>query len=230
MKLALSSTGRELDSQLDPRFGRSAYFIIVDTDDMSFNAFENEQTGMTSGAGISSANFVISKGIKAVLTGNCGPKAMQVFSAAGIDVFTGQTGSVKNAVENYKKGNMQSSTTATVPEKAGVSGAYTSKGGQGQGRGQGVGGGGRGMGMSGGGRGMGGGGRCMGGGGRGMGGGGRGMGGGQGMNTYAGSPALNQTKAGSPLTKEEELRILKEQSADLKKQMQDIESKINSLK
>jgi len=217
MKLALSATGRELDSQLDPRFGRSAYFIIVDTDDMSFKAFENEQTGMTSGAGISSANFVISKGIKAVLTGNCGPKAMQVFSAAGIDVFTGQTGSVKDAVENYKKGNLQSTTTATVPEKAGVSGTYTSTGGQGRGSGQGVGGGGRGMGMGGGGRGMGGGRRCM-------------SGGGRGMNTYAGSPAFNQTQAGAPLTKEEELRILKEQSAALKKQMQDIESKINSLK
>ncbi len=235
MKLAASATGKELDSQIDPRFGRSAYFIIIETDDMSFEAFENENIGMNTGAGISSANFVVSKEVKALLTGNCGPKAMQVFSAAGIDVFTGQTGTVKDAVENYKKGLLQSSPEATVPEKAGVSGAGASTGGMGTGRGQGMGGGGRGMGMSGGGRGMGGGGGMGMGGGRGMGGcrggGGRGMGGGgRGMATGAGVSAFNTAGKNNPVTKEEELRMLKEQSENLKRQMQDIENKINNLK
>ncbi len=235
MKLAASATGKELDSQIDPRFGRSAYFIIIETDDMSFEAFENENIGMNTGAGISSANFVVSKDAKALLTGNCGPKAMQVFSAAGIDVFTGHTGTVKNAVENYKKGLLQSSPEATVPEKSGISGAGASTGGMGTGRGQGqgLGGGGRGMGMSGGGRGMGGGGGMGKGGGRGMkgGGGGRGMGGGgRCMATGAGAPAFNTASGNSPATKEEELRMLKEQSENLKKQMQDIDNRINNLK
>ncbi len=235
MKLAASATGKELDSQIDPRFGRSAYFIIIETDDMSFEAFENENIGMNTGAGISSANFIVSKEVKALLTGNCGPKAMQVFSAAGIDVFTGQTGIVKDAVENYKKGLLQSSPEATVPEKAGVSGAGASTGGMDTGRGQGMGGGGRGMGMSGGGRGMGGGGGMGMGGGRGMGGcrggGGRGMGGGgRGMATGAGVSAFNTAGKNNPVTKEEELRMLKEQSENLKRQMQDIENRINNLK
>ncbi len=235
MKLAASATGKELDSQIDPRFGRSTYFIIIETDDMSFEVFENENIGMNTGAGISSANFIVSKEIKALLTGNCGPKAMQVFSAAGIDVFTGQTGTVKDAVENYKKGLLQSSPEATVPEKAGISGAGASIGGMGTGRGQGMSGGGRGMGMNGGGRGMGGGGGMGMGGGRGMGGcrggGGRGMGGGgRGMATGAGVSAFNTAGKSNPVTKEEELRMLKEQSENLKKQMQDIENKINNLK
>ena len=237
MKVAASATGKDFDSQIDPRFGRSAYFIIIETDDMSFEAFKNENIDMNTGAGISSANFVVSKGVKALLTGNCGPKAMQVFSAAGIDVFTGQTGTVKNSVENYRKGLLQSSPEATVPEKAGISGTGASTGGMGAGRGQGMGGGGRGMGMSGGGRGMGGGGGMGMGGGRGMGGcrggggGGRGMGGGgRFMTTGAGIPALNTAGGNSPATKEEELRMLKEQSENLKKQMQDIENRINNLK
>lgn len=234
MKLAASATGKELDSQIDPRFGRSAYFIIIETDDMSFEVFENENIGMNTGAGISSANFIVSKEIKALLTGNCGPKAMQVFSAAGIDVFTGQTGTVKDAVGNYKKGLLQSSPEATVPEKAGISGAGASIGGMGTGRGQGMSGGGRGMGMNGGGRGMGGGGMGKGGG-RGMGGcrrgGGRGMGGGgRCMTTGAGVSSFNAAGENNPVTKEEELRMLKEQSENLKKQVQDIENRINNLK
>ncbi len=239
MKLAVSATGKELSSQIDPRFGRSEYFIIVDTDNMNFEAFENDNINMNTGAGISSANFVVSKGAEALLTGNCGPKAMQVFSAAGIDVFTGQTGTVQSSIEKFKKGSLQASADATVPEKAGISGTGNSNGtvGNGQAMGKGMGGGGgRGMGMSGGGRGMGGGGGMGMGGGRGMGGcrgGGRGGGmggGGRRMNTGSGMPAFSQAKTNTPLNQKDELRILKEQSENLKKQMQEIENRINNLK
>ncbi len=222
MKLAASATGKKLSSQIDPRFGRSAYFVIVETNDMSFEAFENDNVSMNTGAGISSANFIISKGAKALLTGNCGPKAMQVFSAAGIEVFTGRTGTIKESVGKYTKGLLKSSSDATVPEKAGLAGAGASSGG---GIGQGMNRQGRGMGISGGGRGMGGGGCRGGGGGRGMGGGGRGMNLGS-----AGLPEFNRTDMNYPSTKKDKLAILKEQSENLKKQMQDIEARIKNLR
>ncbi len=171
MKIVISSTGDNLDSQIDPRFGRCKFFIIVETDDMGFESFNNENIALNSGAGIQSASFVASKEAKAVLTGSCGPKAMEVFSKANIEVFTDFAGTVKDAVEKFKKGEIKPVKEANVAEKAGVSNspADTAMPGniQSNSFGQGVGGG----------RGMGGGGRCMGGSGRGMGmGGGRGMG------------------------------------------------------
>ncbi|MBW1920081.1 MAG: dinitrogenase iron-molybdenum cofactor biosynthesis protein, partial [Deltaproteobacteria bacterium] len=69
MRVAVSSSGDQLDSQIDPRFGRCAYFLIVETDDMSFVAFPNENVALGGGAGIQSAQFVASKGVKAVITG-----------------------------------------------------------------------------------------------------------------------------------------------------------------
>ena len=153
MKVAVSSTGTDLSSQIDPRFGRCAYFVVVNTEDMKFTAFPNEGVGLSGGAGVQAASFMASQGVSAVLTGNCGPKALQGLSAAGIKVYAGLSGSVADAVEKFKSGRLQEVTEATVAEKAGVAG-----GGMGGGRG-----------MSGGGRGMGGGGRGMGGGGRGRG-------------------------------------------------------------
>ncbi|OQX64133.1 MAG: dinitrogenase iron-molybdenum cofactor biosynthesis protein [Desulfococcus sp. 4484_241] len=146
MKVAVSSTGTDLDAQVDPRFGRCAFFMIVNTDDMSFEAIPNGGGSLSGGAGVQAASIVSSAGASAVLTGNCGPKALQGLTAAGIKVYTGLSGTVKDAVEQYKKGALKETTDATVAEKAGLGG-----GGRGMG-----GGGGRGMG-GGGGRGMGGG-------------------------------------------------------------------------
>ncbi|MCP4721490.1 MAG: dinitrogenase iron-molybdenum cofactor biosynthesis protein [Desulfobacteraceae bacterium] len=181
MKICISSTGKDMNSQIDPRFGRCTYFLIIQTDDMNVEVFENEYKSLGGGAGIQSAGFVHSKGVKTVLTGNCGPNAMKVFVESKIQVVTGQAGLIKDALEKFKNGELTPSSIPTVEEKAGMSAAADQGnfGPQGQGCGKGSGcgrgvGGGRGMG-GGGGRGMGG------GGGRGMGGGGgRGMGGGGG--------------------------------------------------
>ena len=175
MKVAVSSYGKDLNSQIDPRFGRCAYFLIVNTDDMSFEAFENKGVSLSSGAGIEAAQFVISKGAKAVITGNCGPKAAQTLSTAGMELFTGHTDSVINALEKYRNTDLISTKklqSAEYQSEPGTAGSVQKQGfdkvagmGTGYGAGRGSGCGGRGMG-GGGGRGMGG------GGGRGMGGGG----------------------------------------------------------
>ena len=121
MKVAVSSTGMDLNSQVDPRFGRCACFIIVETDDMSFEAFDNENISLSGGAGIQSGSFVASKGAKAVLTGKCGPKAMQTLVAAEVEVFTGYSGTVREAVERFKQGESIPTTEANAPPKSGVS-------------------------------------------------------------------------------------------------------------
>jgi len=109
MKIAISSMGRDLSEQIDPRFGRCAYFVIVDTDDMSFEAFDNENIALGGGAGIQAAQFVASKGAKVVITGNCGPNAVRTLSAAGVEVIVGQKGTIRETIDNYKEGNLSQS-------------------------------------------------------------------------------------------------------------------------
>ena len=161
MKIGISSTGKDMNSQIDPRFGRCAWFMIIQTDDMSFDVFENEYKSMGGGAGIQSANFLHSKDVNTVLTGNCGPNAMNVFSECKIRVITGQAGLIKEAVEKFKNGELKPSVNPTVNEKAGMADDT----GQGCNRSQSRG-------------------RCMGGAGRGM---GRGQGKGRGMGRRMGS-------------------------------------------
>jgi len=106
---------------IDPRFGRCAYFMLVETQDMSFEAFENQSATLGGGAGIQSAQFVAFKGAKAVITGNCGPNAMKTLAAAGIELFLQVTGTIKTAVESYKKRGLTASDQANVSEHGGLS-------------------------------------------------------------------------------------------------------------
>ncbi len=107
MKVAISSSGKTLESDLDPRFGRAQYFLIVDTDTSELEVKENTQNlNLPQGAGIQAGKTVAECGVKAVITGNCGPKAFQVLQAAGIKVVTGIKGTVKEAIEKFKQDNL----------------------------------------------------------------------------------------------------------------------------
>jgi predicted Fe-Mo cluster-binding NifX family protein len=134
MKIAVSATVPGLDAEVDPRFGRCQYFIIVDPQSMEFEAVDNSNAMASGGAGISTAQMIASKGVEMVLTGNCGPNAYQTLSAAGVQVITGVSGRIKDAVEAFKAGKFQSSTQPSVGNHYGM--------GMGMGRGMG-----RGMGM-----------------------------------------------------------------------------------
>jgi predicted Fe-Mo cluster-binding NifX family protein len=146
MKIAVSSSGKDLDSLIDPRFGRCAYFLLVETDDMSFEVFDNQSIASSGGAGIQSAQFISSKGAKAVITGNCGPNAVQTLTADGIEVFLENTGIVRKVLQKYKDGDLASTNMANVAEYSGLgnrtnSGRSMRKDGQrGMGRGRGMGG------------------------------------------------------------------------------------------
>jgi predicted Fe-Mo cluster-binding NifX family protein len=120
MKIAITSTGKTLDSQVDPRFGRAACFIIIDTETMSFNVIENESVAASGGAGISSAKAVIDAGAKAVLTGNCGPNAERTLTAAGVKLYTGAAGTVAEAVELFKSGKLTVASGPNVESHSGM--------------------------------------------------------------------------------------------------------------
>ncbi|MBW2603810.1 MAG: DUF5320 family protein [Deltaproteobacteria bacterium] len=120
MKIAITSTGPTLDDPVDPRFGRCAYFVIVEANGISFEAFDNESIALGGGAGIQSAQFVVSKGVDAVITGNCGPKALQTLSAAKVEIFVGQSGTVREVVEKYKRGDIKSTDTPNVTDHYGM--------------------------------------------------------------------------------------------------------------
>jgi len=107
VKIAITSSGPTLDSQIDPRFGRAQYLLIVDTDSLDVEAIENPNVAAGGGAGIQSAQMVAGKGAKAILTGNCGPNAFRTLSAADIEVYTNVSGAVRDAVEAFTRGALQ---------------------------------------------------------------------------------------------------------------------------
>ena len=144
MKIAISATAPGLDAEVDPRFGRCQYFIIVDPQSMELEAVDNSNAMAAGGAGISTAQMIASKGAEVVLTGNCGPNAHQTLSAAGIQVITGVSGGIKDAIEAYKAGRFQSSAQPSVDAHYGMGMGMGSGMGMGRGIGRGMG---RGMGM-----------------------------------------------------------------------------------
>ena len=139
MKLAISSYGQDLAAQLDPRFGRCKYYLIIETDTMSFEVFDNDNAALGGGAGIQSAQFIAAKGAKALITGHCGPNAMQTLSAAGVQVYVGRAGTVQSLVEKFKTGQLTPTTEANASAHAGMGGKGMGRG-QGMGRGRGMGG------------------------------------------------------------------------------------------
>jgi predicted Fe-Mo cluster-binding NifX family protein len=235
MKIAITVTGASMEAQVEPRFGRCPYFLLVDTESMEFEAIENPNVALGGGAGIQSAQLMAEKDVKFVLTGNCGPNAHQTLSAAGLGIIVGCSGTARDMVEQFKTGQLSTTDAPNVASHFGMAGTPSSPQGVsmpppqspvtggGMGMGQGGGGGmGRGMGQ-GGGRGMG----------RGMGmgqGGGGGMGKGMGMG--AGFPEAGAT-GNQPLparpSKEDELDMLKQQAEEMSRQTRQIKDRITKL-
>jgi len=120
MKVAVTATGKGLDADVDPRFGRCKYIIFIDTDTLEFEVVEN--TAGAGGAGIAAGQLVASHGATVVLTGDCGPNAHQVLSAAKIQVITGVSGKIKDAVQAFKAGQFKASSQPSVQPHHGLSG------------------------------------------------------------------------------------------------------------
>ncbi len=105
MKIAITVSDKDYNSEVDPRFGRAPYFMLVDTESGAVEHKDNSQNlNSPSGAGIQAAETVSESGAEALLTGHCGPKAFRTLSAAGIKVVIGVEGPALDAVEKFKTG------------------------------------------------------------------------------------------------------------------------------
>ena len=107
-----------MDADVEPRFGRSPCFILVDPEEGTFEALENPDT-RRGGANVQATELIAAKGVKVLLTGQCGPKASDALAAAGIEVVTGCSGTVRDVVEQFQAGQLQpDDESQTPPESA----------------------------------------------------------------------------------------------------------------
>ena len=124
MKICVTAMSDRIDAQVDRRFGRCAYFVIVDADTMEYEAVSNKGVNAMGGAGIQAAQSVVDKGIDVVLTGNIGPNAYQVLSAAGTQIITGVTGTIQEEVARFKRGEYTAISQPTVHGHYGIRGRH----------------------------------------------------------------------------------------------------------
>jgi predicted Fe-Mo cluster-binding NifX family protein len=115
MRIAISSQDKDLNANLDPRFGRAAYFIIVDPETMAFEVVENSQNlNLSQGAGIQAGKTIADNKVDVLITGHCGPKAFKVLQGAGVKIVTGAGGTVADAIAQFNSGELETSTEADV--------------------------------------------------------------------------------------------------------------------
>jgi predicted Fe-Mo cluster-binding NifX family protein len=113
MKIALTATGKGLDSELDPRFGRARYILIVQEDGSLLEAVDNSSNANAMrGAGIQAGKTLADRNVDVLITGKCGPNAFKALEAAGIRVIADQTGTVREALERLNRSEV---TYASAP-------------------------------------------------------------------------------------------------------------------
>ncbi len=115
MKVAVTAQGKTLESSVDPRFGRAQCFIIVDTETDDFEVVDNKQNlNAAQGAGIQAGRTVAEHKAEVLITGHCGPNAFRTLSSAGIKVAVGAEGTVAEALEKFKSGELKAAEGADV--------------------------------------------------------------------------------------------------------------------
>lgn len=115
MKIAVTSKGTDLNAQVDPRFGRAPYILIIDSETMECKALDNsENVNAFKGAGIQAGTMISENGAEVLMTGFCGPNAFKIIEAAGIKVVSSVSGTVKEAVELFKSGAVVYTDAANV--------------------------------------------------------------------------------------------------------------------
>lgn len=119
MKIAITSTGKDLESKIDPRFGRCQYFIVLDPETMEFTAHDNSGVMQRGGAGPIAVKTLSDLGAEIVITGNVGPNAFDALNSAGIKAYIGASGTIKEALEQWKNGELDETEDASVESHTG---------------------------------------------------------------------------------------------------------------
>jgi len=107
MKIAVSASGKNLDSMLDPRMGRCECFLLIDSDTMDFQVLENGAVNASGGAGIQAAQTLLDAQVEAVITGNVGPNAWEILEAAGVKVYRSNITTVEKVFQAWKAGELE---------------------------------------------------------------------------------------------------------------------------
>ena len=123
MKICITSQGDTLQSQVDPRFGRCAYFIIHDTDTRKIEVIKNNNVQNMGGVGVQSGRLVVDKGVNILLTGNVGPNAYQTLQTGEVEVITGVSGTVEEVLDKYQKGELKAAEESNVESHFGMKGS-----------------------------------------------------------------------------------------------------------
>ncbi len=107
MKVCISSKSNESSAQVDPRFGRCAYFCFYDTETGEFTFEKNTFTHAREGVGVQASGHMVKNEVSVVVTGQIGPNAYQALEAGGVRIYTGAKGTVADAVESFNRGEFE---------------------------------------------------------------------------------------------------------------------------
>ena len=108
MKIIITTISPDIESQVDPRFGRGAYFLLVDPDTMEWQAFPNPAVSASGGAGIQAAQFASEQKAEAIISGDFGPNAYNAINAAGLHMYLfGLCRTAREAIEHFKSGQLK---------------------------------------------------------------------------------------------------------------------------
>ena len=135
-KICITAQGPTLEAPVDPRFGRCANFIFVDPTTLKFEALANPGAMAGGGAGIQAAQFVVDHQAQVVLTGHVGPNAYHALNSGGVEIYTGISGSVHDAIKQYQNQKLVKASSSTAPAHTGMGGGRGRGGGRGGGRGR----------------------------------------------------------------------------------------------
>jgi predicted Fe-Mo cluster-binding NifX family protein len=115
MKIAITSQGKEFSSEIDLRFGRAKFLLVVDSETDDFEVHDNElNLNAVQGAGIQTGQNIANLDVEAVITGNVGPNAFKTLNAAGVKIFLAEKQTVADAIETFKAGKLKEVDQANV--------------------------------------------------------------------------------------------------------------------
>lgn len=121
MKVAICAKGKGLDAEVDQRFGRCSYFVIVDPDScLKLDAIPNKSAESAGGAGPQAVRQLSSLGVEAVILGNLGPNAATALEAANIRAYSGAEGTVEQAMQKLREKKLFPLSEANVSSHAGM--------------------------------------------------------------------------------------------------------------
>jgi predicted Fe-Mo cluster-binding NifX family protein len=119
MKIVISATGRDKESNIDATFGRAHFFLIVDTKTKKVKVIENKVRDRPNGVGITAVNTVESEGVDAVITADIGPLAFETFKQGGVKIYKAK-GKINDAIRLFEEGKLSEIKKATKPKYAGL--------------------------------------------------------------------------------------------------------------